>query len=198
MALAECNHPHACSTSAALVHDDLWQLLLDDSDGVFVLSDFHPSAGIYSVTTRRRWSARDRMEVLNAYKGKCAECGQPIQRDQGFDLDHVIPLRAGGDDKKNSLRPLCRGCHRIKTAQDQSQIGKTRRQEQKSWGVKSQKGPKLQGRPFNQSGLSSLHRDFPKTDSQSGSLRGHEALAREAKGRGKEPLKRRPLYERIP
>ena len=136
------------------------------------------------------------MEVLRVHKNQCYICKQEIQRDQGWDLDHIVPLGISGADALTNLVPLCRKCHRIKTKSDHGLIGKARRQEQKSWGVKSQKGPKLQGRPFNQSGLSRLHGHIAKADPQSGSVGRYEAVAREAKGRGKEPLKRRPLYER--
>lgn len=139
------------------------------------------------MTTRRRWSAKTRMEILSEHQEKCCICGQPIERDKGFDLDHLIPLRIGGPDTRDNLRPAHRACHRIKTKSDHAQIGKTRRQEAKSWGVKSQKGPKLQSR------------GFPKADAQPGRFQRHEALLEAAKAKsGKAPLARRPMFERMP
>ena len=131
------------------------------------------------------------MEILNAHAGKCFECKQAIQRDKGWDIDHVIPLRIGGADAITNLVPLCRACHRIKTKADHKDIGKNRRTEQKSWGVKTQKGPKLQGR------------GFPKTDPQSKGVARHEEKMghglEAAKARGKGSLgPPRPLYERMP
>ncbi len=122
------------------------------------------------MTTRRRWPARDRMKVLHAHKEICYLCKQPISRDAGWDLDHIIPLAAGGADSLDNLAPAHRkGCHRAKTKDDHATIGKARRQEQKSWGVKSKKG---QG--------------FPK-----------RRLLERIPEVSKPPLKRRPLYEKV-
>lgn len=35
------------------------------------------------------------------------------------DVDHVIPLRAGGTSTRDNAASTCRPCHRIKTALDQ-------------------------------------------------------------------------------
>ena len=58
-----------------------------------------------------------RNEYLSQPGLKCALCGRP--RDGTFQLDHKIPVAAGGAprDLKN-LQPLCERCHRMKTKQD--------------------------------------------------------------------------------
>ncbi|MCX4629003.1 HNH endonuclease [Streptomyces sp. NBC_00354] len=32
------------------------------------------------------------------------------------DVDHVRPLSLGGEDMDDNVQPLCRGCHKLKTA----------------------------------------------------------------------------------
>jgi hypothetical protein len=129
--------------------------------------------------TRKRWSAKIRMEILRDYNQTCYLCKQPISRDAGWDLHHTIPLAIGGTDTVDNLAPVHRKCHRA--SEDHARIPKARRQEQKSWGVKSQKG-----------------RGFPKVDPQRSRLSRHEEILERAKAKGKAPLARRPLYVRMP
>ncbi len=89
------------------------------------------------------------------HKAICYVCGGSIERDKGFDLDHAIPLRIGGKDNKANLRPLHKSCHIAKTKSDQALIGKTRRQEAKSWGVKTPKGKPIRSRGFDKSSSAS-------------------------------------------
>lgn len=73
--------------------------------------DTRPSAHKrgYGVTWRRL-----RRMVLNRHP----LCADPfgIHKERGVvvaavEVDHIIPLKAGGDNRMNNLRPLCRMCH---------------------------------------------------------------------------------------
>lgn len=46
--------------------------------------------------------------------GACAACG----RYGRVEIDHIVPLWAGGRSDPDNLRPLCVECHRGKTAAD--------------------------------------------------------------------------------
>jgi len=43
----------------------------------------------------------------------CRHCGAAAT-----DVDHVVPLAAGGTNDRGNLCPLCHGCHSRKTVQD--------------------------------------------------------------------------------
>lgn len=57
----------------------------------------------------------------------CAVCGIAVAYPQGFELDHIVPLWAGGADVPDNRQILCvwwdeagkkRGCHADKTAKE--------------------------------------------------------------------------------
>ena len=97
--------------------------------------------------SRIRRSTSVRRAIWETFNRTCQMCFQPTD-ERGFDLDHHIPLRAGGEDTIENLRPLCRPCHRLKTADDQATIKKTRRLEDKATGVTAQPRQKIQSRGF--------------------------------------------------
>ena len=42
----------------------------------------------------------------------CVKCG-----DKATEVDHVIELANGGTDELDNLQPLCKECHKVKTAE---------------------------------------------------------------------------------
>lgn len=55
--------------------------------------------------------------VLNA-EPLCRHClarGVPVP---AVEVDHILPLRDGGDNSRGNLQPLCAACHDRKTVQD--------------------------------------------------------------------------------
>ncbi len=48
----------------------------------------------------------------------CAGCGRVVAYPAGFELDHVIPLLAGGADTDDNCQILCPDCHAAKTRAD--------------------------------------------------------------------------------
>ena len=66
------------------------------------------------MANRRRLVQKEREAVYNKMSGRCAYCGEPI----GFcamQVDHVIPLRKGGEDTLENMMPACRSCNRYKS-----------------------------------------------------------------------------------
>lgn len=62
----------------------------------------------------RKTSLSLRIEVIAAYGGKCALCDAP-----GEEVDHIVPLAAGGlSVRENLLQLLCGTCHRAKTRRE--------------------------------------------------------------------------------
>lgn len=95
--------------------------------------------------TRRRHSARALAARLLEFDGKCACCGCKIGGAAGLDWDHRIPLAMGGDDTVENLQPLCRACHRAKTATDAGHIAKAKRMNQREAGIRRQPRNPLPG-----------------------------------------------------
>ena len=60
----------------------------------------------------RRWAAVRRL-VLDRDNWRCRACGRAGR----MEVDHVVPLRAGGDPyDPGNLQTLCRECHIDKSA----------------------------------------------------------------------------------
>lgn len=62
----------------------------------------------------------------------CQVCGRLVAHPEGYELDHIIPLWAGGLDEDNNCQVLCvyydelgdkRGCHIDKTADEAMERG---------------------------------------------------------------------------
>jgi 5-methylcytosine-specific restriction endonuclease McrA len=54
----------------------------------------------------RRWMAT-RERVFALHGRRCHVCGDPAA-----EVDHVVPLSAGGSDRLSNLRPICGPCNR--------------------------------------------------------------------------------------
>jgi 5-methylcytosine-specific restriction endonuclease McrA len=55
-------------------------------------------------------------ELMGMQRGKCALCG--INCRSLFEVDHIVPLAAGGEHVKENLQILCPPCNRKKGAKD--------------------------------------------------------------------------------
>lgn len=72
---------------------------------------------VYS--TRSKSRVRKLYEIYNPNK-VCNCCGisewlgEPLHPD----IDHIIPLHAGGENKLSNMQYLCSNCHRVKTAKE--------------------------------------------------------------------------------
>ena len=85
--------------------------------------------------TRRRFPETKLMQVLLDHDGKCAECGAKISMSNPAEWDHVIPLKLGGEDTLDNLQPLCRPCHKAKSATDVGHIAKAGRMQRRAAGI---------------------------------------------------------------
>lgn len=77
----------------------------------------------------------------------CHLCGQPIQTGQRWDLDHVIALINGGENRESNLRPAHTKCHKDKTARDVAEKAKVAAIRMRHNGSVRPAG-KLKGAPF--------------------------------------------------
>ena len=80
----------------------------------------HDRAGLNGA----RWK-RLRRRILERDNWTCQVCGKSAGR---FEIDHVVPLAAGGSAwEESNLQCLCRRCHFEKTAGENQTIAIARR-----------------------------------------------------------------------
>lgn len=86
--------------------------------------------------TRRHISTTERTRIWERFNRTCQMCFRPTDFG-GVDFDHHIPLAIGGDDTEANLRPLCRPCHRLKTAGDVTDIARAKSREASHRGLRA-------------------------------------------------------------
>lgn len=94
--------------------------------------------------TRIRLTRAQKVKVFNDAKGLCHICKMKIhaERDEKWDVEHVVPLWLGGPDDLKNLAPAHKACHREKTDGEASVRAKTDRQRANHLGI-PKPGPKL-------------------------------------------------------
>lgn len=90
---------------------------------------------------------RVRTRVFLAHKGICHISGREIRAGEAWDVDHVIALINGGENRESNLAPALRDKHREKTAQDVAEKSKVERIRQKHLGIYRSAHP-MRSRPF--------------------------------------------------
>jgi len=77
-------------------------------------------------------SVRDR--IMDREGNRCHLCGCEIDGKK-WDLDHVIALINGGENRESNLKPAHRKCHIAKTAQDVAEKAKIAAVRKKHLGI---------------------------------------------------------------
>lgn len=91
---------------------------------------------------------RVRVRRFAFYGGICQLSGRRIQPGDLWDLDHIVALANGGQNRETNLWPVLRDKHREKTKADVAEKSKVYRKTAKHLGIKLRKGPKIQSRGF--------------------------------------------------
>lgn len=66
----------------------------------------------YDRIKRKAWSKAERATIAARHGNRCAYCGKPLT--SRFALDHVVPLRFGGEDSITNIMPACIQCNHRK------------------------------------------------------------------------------------
>lgn len=82
---------------------------------------------------------RVRLRVFEAHGGRCHITGVKITAAHKWELDHIIALINGGENRESNLAPALTTAHRKKTSEDVAMKSKDRRVRQKHLGIKSKK-----------------------------------------------------------
>jgi 5-methylcytosine-specific restriction endonuclease McrA len=77
-----------------------------------------------------------RLRVFEKYGKRCHWSGRPILGGDPWDLDHIKPLKDGGENREGNLAPILRDRHREKTAAENRQRAKEERIAAKHLGIK--------------------------------------------------------------
>lgn len=56
-----------------------------------------------------------RIRIIDRYLNRCHRCGEVFDT-ADLEVDHRIPLSEGGADTDENCAPICKPCHRSKTA----------------------------------------------------------------------------------
>lgn len=69
----------------------------------------------------KRWTGeklqRWRTRILAA-EPLCRHCDQAGRVKAAEEVDHIVPLEDGGTYDDSNAQPLCKDCHKVKTAKD--------------------------------------------------------------------------------
>lgn len=76
---------------------------------------------------RGSMTAQRLARVFASGNGQCHVCGRKLYPGDKWQADHVHALERGGTDEDDNLRPICDGCHIIKTKDDHAEAGHMRR-----------------------------------------------------------------------
>lgn len=82
---------------------------------------------------------RVKLRVFEAYEGRCYLSGVKIRPGDKWELEHVIALINGGENRERNLAPALKGPHAIKTKADVKIKAKTAKVRQKHLGIRSAK-----------------------------------------------------------
>lgn len=84
---------------------------------------------------------RVRLRIFDAHGGVCHISKRKIRAGELWDLDHVLALCNGGENRESNLAPALRDKHREKTADDVKQRAKDDRVRAKHNGTYQPKHP---------------------------------------------------------
>lgn len=106
------------------------------------------------MSSRKRFSCKDRERILDANDHRCHICKGIIPDGVDWEVEHVIPWKLTRDDSDSNLRPAHIKCHKRKTHKiDRPAINKAERMRAKHRGTwpKPIGNSRLQSRPMRTS-----------------------------------------------
>lgn len=98
-----------------------------------------------------------RARIIARFGARCADCSGPGP----FEIDHPSTLWMGGPDEDDECRPLCEGCHKVKTKTDAKARAKVKRIHAREDGTRRER-KKIPTRGFQKVNRPIPSRPFPK------------------------------------
>jgi 5-methylcytosine-specific restriction protein A len=75
----------------------------------------------------------------------CQQCTRPILEGDRGEVDHIVALVNGGENRESNLRFICRWCHAKKTLADVEEKSRVSRRLKRSLGIKTRSGRPIPG-----------------------------------------------------
>jgi 5-methylcytosine-specific restriction protein A len=91
---------------------------------------------------------RVKLRVFMAHGGRCYLSGRPIRPGDKWEVEHVLALTLGGENRETNLAPALVEPHKAKTAIDKKLKSQAERRAKKHLGIHRPKG-KIQSRGFD-------------------------------------------------
>lgn len=92
--------------------------------------------------------SRVRTRVFDRAGGVCHISGRKIMAKEKWELEHVKPLHAGGENRESNLAPALVAPHRAKTAKERSEKSKIDRVRKKHLGIWPRSKTPIRSRGF--------------------------------------------------
>lgn len=94
---------------------------------------------------RRTLSTKMRLQIFTDASGCCHLCGVKIGVGERWEVEHVIALSLGGEDRPENMRPAHVACHKVKSAKDAADTARAVRRQAIHLGAKRQSSRPLPG-----------------------------------------------------
>lgn len=88
-------------------------------------------------TDDHRAPAKVRDRIMIREGNKCHLCSREIVAGEKWDLDHVVALINGGENRETNLKPAHRKCHVEKTAADVAEKARIAAKRRKNLGIRT-------------------------------------------------------------
>lgn len=88
---------------------------------------------------------RVRIRVFEFYQGVCQITGRKIRPGDKWELDHIIALVNGGENRESNLHPVLAEAHKAKTRADVKEKADIARKKAKHLGLHKPKGRPMAG-----------------------------------------------------
>jgi len=85
--------------------------------------------------------ARVRLRIFNRYEGKCYLSGRKIGPADKWDLEDIIALCNGGENRESNKAPALKDKHKEKTARDVAEKAETNRIRSRHIGLRKSSRP---------------------------------------------------------
>lgn len=87
-----------------------------------------------------------RLRIFERFGGRCRLTGKRIEAGDKWDLDHIVPLADGGENRESNLAPVLHFAHQQKTAGENKARAKAKRIKIKHFGMAAKAKTKFKRR----------------------------------------------------
>jgi hypothetical protein len=89
-----------------------------------------------------------RLRILRRFGNKCALTSIIIADGQKFDLDHIVRVEDGGENRESNMQPVLRLPHEVKSAAERKIAAKADRIAKKGHGLTPEPTKKIESAPL--------------------------------------------------